>query len=334
MFLRVKRRFSWVTVRIPGSPCVQATLQPHHDLHPPPASVSGISAQALRGNGKVSRQEWGGVYRHCASSSGALFARLARTLRRSACGFSPECLAFGNALRHCTRLPTGTRRPLQSMANGDKRTPLPPSLVEPKPEGRASRVRGEAAAASAGVQDSRCLYTHPPPWRRSSNACTAGKSKAFQSHRTGGVAILALGRRPRTRKAWSELISPISPAYPAASRTPCCSGACGSHSGVTTRSTSTRVWRAFRTYVRARPIRPSAKRQTWLPPGPWSTPGSSPPTTKRHHQPNRFCSSSCSSFRSSFCRSDKLWVEHRSIRPSAKLPPGPWSTPRVVSTDY
>ena len=35
---------------------------------------------------------------------------------------------------------------------------------------------------------------------------------------------MALGRRPRTRKARSELISPISPAYPAASRTPCCSG--------------------------------------------------------------------------------------------------------------
>ena len=71
---------------------VQATLQPHHDLHPPPASVSGISAQALRGNGKVSRKEWGGVYRHCASSSGALFARLARTLRRSACSFLSRVL--------------------------------------------------------------------------------------------------------------------------------------------------------------------------------------------------------------------------------------------------
>ena len=81
---------------------------------------------------------------------------------------------------------------------------------------------------------------------------------------------------------------------------------------------------------RARQIRPSAKRQTWLPPGPWSTPRFVSTDPQTSHQPNRSCRS--------FCRSDNLWVEHRPIRPSAKrqtwLPPGPWSTPRVVSTDY
>ena len=131
----------------------------------------------------------------------------------------------------------------------------------------------EAAAASAGVQDSRCLYTHPPPWRRSSNACTAGKGKAFQSHRTGGVAILVLGRRPRTRKALSELISPISPAYPAASRTPCFSGTLRQPQQCYYQEHLNREYAVLSDSLdRARPIRPSAKRQTWLPPGPWSTP--------------------------------------------------------------
>ena len=92
----------------------------------------------------------------------------------------------------------------------------------------------------------RDAYIHtPPPWRRSSNACTAGKAKVFQSHRTGGVAILALGRRPRTRKAWSELISPISPAYPAALDSLLLRYLPGTASGVTTRSTPTESTRCF-----------------------------------------------------------------------------------------
>ena len=149
----------------------------------------------------------------------------------------------------------------------------------------------------------RDAYIHtPPPWRRSSNACTAGKAKVFQSHRTGGVAILALGRRPRTRKAWSELISPISPAYPAALDSLLLRYLPGTASGVTTRSTPTESTRCF-------PIAwtvhgqlgrlPSAKHG--CPPGLDPLPDSSPPTHKRHHQPNR----SCRSFCSSFCSSDK-----------------------------
>ena len=211
------------------------------------------------------------MYRHCASSSGALFARLARTLRRSACGFLSPVLSVwqrSSALHQITdRDSTNSTKPM-----GINQLPSPPLLVEPKPEGRASRVRGEAAAASAGVQDSRCLYTHTPTLAALLECGHCGKSKVLQSHRTGGVAILALGRRPRTRKARSELISPISPAYPAALDSPPLRCLPGTASGVTTWKTSPRVWRAFRTYVRARPIRPSAKRQTWLPPGPWSTP--------------------------------------------------------------
>ena len=173
----------------------------------------------------------------------------------------------------------------------------------------------------------------PPPWRRSSNACTAGKSKVFQSHRTGGVAILAPGRRPRTRKAWSELISPISPAYPAASQLPA-SRVLEAASAALLPGRPHRGYGVLseRTCVHGQLGRlPSAKHG--CPPGLGPLPESSPPTTKRHHQPNRFCCSFCSSF----CSSDKLWAKHRSIRPSAKrqtwLPPGPWSTPPGASTD-
>ena len=162
---------------------------------------------------------------------------------------------------------------------GINELPSPPLLVEPKPEGRASRVRGGGGGVSGRPGLEMPIHTHPPPWRRSSNACTAGKSKAFQSHRTGGVAILALGRRPRTRKARSELISPISPAYPAALDSLLLRYLPGTASGVTTRSTPTESTRCF-------PIAwtvhgqlgrlPSAKHG--CPPGLGPLPGSPSPT--------------------------------------------------------
>ena len=234
------------------------------------ASVSGISAQALRGNGKVSRQEWGGVYRHCASSSGALFARLARTLRRSACGFSPECLGLATLFGIAPDYRQGLDDLYKAM--GINELPSPPLLVEPKPEGRASRVRGGGSGVS-GRPGLEMPYTHTPTLAALLECGHCGKSQGIPEPPDRGSRHFGAWQTAPHQESFERTDKPnltgvsrcltdsLLLGYLAAATAVLLPGPLQRGYGVLSDSLG-----------RARQIRPSAKRQTWLPPGPWSTP--------------------------------------------------------------
>ena len=156
---------------------------------------------------------------------------------------------------------------------GINELPSPPLLVEPKPEGRASRVRGEAAAASAGVQDSRCLYTHTPTLAALLECVHCGKSQGIPEPPDRGSSHFGAWQTAPHQESFERIDKPNLTGVSRCLTTSLLLGYLAAAPAVLLPGAlQPRVWRAFRTYVRARPIRPSAKRQTWLPPGPWSTP--------------------------------------------------------------
>ena len=178
---------------------------------------------------------------------------------------------------------------------GINELPSPPLLVEPKPEGRASRVRGGGGGVS-GRPGLEMPYTHTPTLAALLECGHCGKSQGIPEPPDRGSSHFGAWQTAPHQESFERTDKPNLTGVSRCLTDSLLLGYLAAATAVLLPGPLQRGYGVLseRTCVHGQLGRlPSAKHG--CPPGLGPLPGSSPPTTKRHHHPNRSCSSSCSS---------------------------------------